>query len=158
VLNLTGLVIAMAVAVHATGLAQTPAAEIEALTKQYEQALNKADAAAVAAFYTNDAIRLAPDGQLLSGRQAVEQNYAASFAGPLKGAKFTLRPGRTQPVTADVVVFEGTYEATGASVVVKGRYVNTAKREGGQWRLASVVAVPEGQSPPSATPKSGREF
>jgi hypothetical protein len=55
----------------------------------------------------------------------------------------TLRPGRTQSLTADVAVIEGTYEVAGSGNPAKGRYVNTVMREGKEWRLAVVVTVPD---------------
>ncbi len=146
-----GFVMAVVVALGSVLVAQKPDAEIEALTRQYEQAFNKADAKALAALYTNDAIRLGPDGQLSTGRAMVEKNYVTAFSDGAKGAKLTLRPGRTQNVTSDVQVAEGTYQVTGGSNPGRGRYVNTLVRQNGQWRLASVVVVPEGGSKPGTT-------
>ena len=115
---------------------------LEKLADDYQVAVNKADAKAVAALYTADAWRVGPNGQLITGRAAIEQDYAGAFAGPLKGAKLTLRPGKTQMVTADVALIEGSYELVGGAGG-KGRYLNTVKREGSQWLLATVVAIPE---------------
>jgi len=42
-----------------------------------------------------------------------------------------------------VRIIEGTYEVTGGKMPGSGRYVNTLVREGGQWRLASVVVLPD---------------
>jgi uncharacterized protein (TIGR02246 family) len=126
-----------------TAAAQKPDAEMQKLTEQYAAAVNKGDGKAVAALYTADAVRLGPDGQVIVGQAAIEKQHVASLTGPQKGAKLTLRPGRTQTVTPDVVITEGTYELTGGSAPAKGKYVNTVVRQGGQWRLASVVAVPE---------------
>ncbi len=116
---------------------------IQKLTDEYQAAFNKGDAKALGALYAADALRVGPDGQLLTGRAAIEKNHADNLAGPSKGTKLTLRPGRTQTLTADVALAEGTYEVTGGSAPAKGRYLNTLVRQSGQWRLASVVAIPE---------------
>lgn len=123
--------------------AQKPDAEMQKLTEQYAAAANKGDSKALAALYTADAVRLGPDGQVVTGQAAIEKQHATAFAGPQKGAKLTLRHGRTHTVTPDVAILEGTYESTGGAMSSKGRYVNTVVRQGGQWRLASVVAVPD---------------
>ena len=123
--------------------AQTADPAIAKLVDQYQAAYNKNDGKALAAMYTADALRVGPTGQIITGRAAIEQDYVSNFGGPFKGTKLTLRPGRTQVVKPDVAVIEGTYEVTGGAAPVRGRYVNTIVRDGGQWRLASVVTVPE---------------
>jgi uncharacterized protein (TIGR02246 family) len=127
--------------------AQTADPEIAKLITQYQAGYNKNDGKALAAMYTADALRLGPTGQLITGRAAIEKDYLANFAGPFKGTKLTLRPGRTQVVKPDVALIEGTYEVAGGAAPVKGRYVNTVVRDGGQWRLASVVTIPEPAPP-----------
>lgn len=146
------LLIAAIVALSSVSAAQKPDAEIDALTRTYEQAFNKGDAKALAVLYVKDAVRLGPDGQLLTGQAAIEKQYGTAFGGDAKGAKLTLNPGRVQEVTSDVRIAEGTYQVTGGSMPGSGRYVNTLVRQGGQWRLASVVVVPQagGTGKPSA--------
>ena len=134
---------ALILGVAGAAMAQKADAEIQKLADQYAAAVNKGDAKAVAALYTADAVRLGPDGQLVIGQAAIEKQHAAALGGPQKGVKLTLRQGRTQTVTPDVVISEGTYETSGGAGPSKGRYVNTVVRQGGQWRLASVVAVPQ---------------
>ena len=133
----------LALGLAGTVSAQKPDAEMQKLTEQYAAAVNKGDAKAVAALYTADAVRLGPDGQVVTGQAAIEKQHATAMAGPQKGAKLTLRHGRAHTVTPDVAIIEGSYELTGGAAPVKGRYMNTVVRQGGQWRLASVVAVPD---------------
>ncbi len=124
-------------------VAQNVDPALDQLAKEYQAAFNKGDGKALAALYTTDGLRLTPLGHLLSGRAAIEQDYLTSLAGPLKGTKLTLHPGKTQVLTADAAVIEGTYEATGGQPAGKGRYLNTVVKRAGRWQLASVVAVPE---------------
>jgi hypothetical protein len=63
------------------------------------------------------------------------------LGGPYKGTKLMVHSGKTQSLTADVAITEGTYEITGGPAPAKGRYQNTLLRQDGQWRLASVVIV-----------------
>ena len=52
--------------------------EIRALTKKYDDAFNKHDAAALASVFTEDAVQVAPEG-LIYGRQAIEKKFADTF-------------------------------------------------------------------------------
>ena len=138
----TSLVAVSVLAFAVPLLAQKSDPAIDKLTKQYEAAFNKGDAKALAALYTADAFRVAPNGQLVTGRDAIEKQLAEAMAGPAKGGKLTLHQGRVQMPQPDVALVEGTFEVAGAANPLKGRYVNTLVREGGEWRLASVVTIP----------------
>jgi uncharacterized protein (TIGR02246 family) len=124
-------------------VAQKSDPSLEQLARDYQTTFNKGDAKALAAFYATDALLVTPTGQLLTGQAAIEQNYLTSLAGPLKGTKLLLHPGKTQTLTADVALIQGTYEVTGGPTTVKGCYLNTVVKRAGQWRLAGVVTVPE---------------
>ena len=126
--------------------AQKPDPGIQKLADQYQAAFNKGDSKGLAALYTADALRVTPTGNLVASRAAIEKDYAANLAGAFKGAKLTLTPGRTQLLKPDVALIEGTFDVAGATAI-KGRYLNTIVREGGQWRLASVVTVPAAPAP-----------
>ena len=59
--------------------------QIEAVLKMREEAINKNDAAAVAALYTQDAASIRSwesEGGLASGQQAIEKRYRETFAAP----------------------------------------------------------------------------
>jgi uncharacterized protein (TIGR02246 family) len=128
--------------------AQKPDPDAQKIIDQYTAAFNKGDAKGVAALYTADATRVGPDGQLLTGRAAVEKSYADGFAGAIKGSTLSIQQGRVQVVTPDVKIMEGRFATTGAAGV-KGRYVNTAVRQGGAWLLASVVTILDPPPPPA---------
>jgi uncharacterized protein (TIGR02246 family) len=49
--------------------------QIAALAAKFDEAFNRNDAAAVAAFYSEDGVRVTPHGTF-SGRQAIEKDYA----------------------------------------------------------------------------------
>ncbi len=125
----------------------TPAAQksdpaLQQLAQDYEGAFNKADTSGIVALYTEDALRVTPDGRLLAGREAIRKGYGEAFAGLYKGTRITLHPGTTRNPAPDVAVIEGTYEVAGGKIPQRGRYVNTVVRQDGQWRLVSVVTVP----------------
>lgn len=132
--------------------AQKPDADVEALTRSFEQAFNKGDAKGIAALVTKDAVQLTPDGRFLTGQTSIEEHHAKLFGGPAKGARLTLKPSHAQDVTSDVRVSEGTYQVAGAEITGSGRYVNTLVRQGGQWRLAAIVVVPDSTQKPEMKP------
>ena len=146
-LRIASLTMAVVLAMSGGVAGQQPDAEIQKLADQYQAAFNKGDGKGLAALYTTEALRVTPSGQLITGRAAIEKDYLTNLAGPFKGTKLALRPGRTQKLKADVALIEGTYEVTGGSMPITGRYLNTIVREGGQWRLASVVTVPATAAP-----------
>jgi uncharacterized protein (TIGR02246 family) len=77
-LALAGLAIAFAVPAFSQQkdtVDPKTAEQVRALATKYDEACNKNDAAAVAAFITENAIWTTPRGKL-SGRQAIEKDYA----------------------------------------------------------------------------------
>ena len=140
----TLVAIVLAVVVAGAGVAARQGdPNVNRLVEQYQTAWNKGDAKALAALYSQTAIRMQPEGPV-AGRAAIEQMFTKNFAEIWKGTKLTLKAGRTQKVTADVSILEGTYEvAGGAGAPQRGRFLNTLVREGAEWKLASVTPVPE---------------
>ena len=65
-----------------------------------------------------------------------------AYRGPFKGAKAMLRIGRVQMVKPDVAVVEGTVEVTRVRTPMTGRYLSTIIRQGDDWRIAGIAAVP----------------
>lgn len=141
------IVVFMSAVVLAFGTAvagQQTDPEVQKVLDEYQQAWNSGDAKALAAVYTQEAIRIGADGQPIVGRDAIEKSFAKNFAGPWKGTELTLRAGRMATVTPDVRLQEGTYEITGMSGgPAKGRFLNTIVRQGNRWRIASVAAIPD---------------
>ena len=125
-------------------VAQQNDPNLEKLLEQYQMAWNKGDAKALAALYTQTALRLPPEGPALSGRAAIEKSFVQNFQGAWKGTKLTLKAGRTQEVAPNVRIQAGTYEVSGGTAgPQRGRYLNTVVREGNDWKLASVAPVPD---------------
>lgn len=122
--------------------------DLNRLTEQYQAAWNKGDAKAVGALYSQNAMRTQANAAPLAGRAAIEQFFVKSFAGDWKGTKLTLKPGRSQEVTPEIRIMEGTWEVSGGTGgPQRGRYLNTVVREGGEWRLLSVATIPD--TPPA---------
>ena len=133
--------IAVSVPAYLTGR-QSVSPEYQKVMDGFTAAYNKGDAAGVGAFYAENAVRVAPDGAVLSGRAAIQQNYADPLAGPLKGARLKLTAGETRQLTPDIHVVVGTWEITGAPAgPLSGNYINTLVRKDGKWQIVGNMAM-----------------
>ena len=63
--------------------------------------------------YTENAIRVTPEGGRVVGRAAIGKEFASNFAGPWKGTTVKIHVGDLATVGPDVAVIEATYEAFG---------------------------------------------
>jgi len=141
------LAVAVVLTVCATLNAQKVDPEIQKLGDQYQAAFNKGDSKALSQLFAENGMMINAAGQLVKGRAAIEKDGSTAFSGVLKGAKLTIHPGSSQSVTGDVALAEGTFEIASGQAPLKGRYMDTVVRQGGQWRLASLVVVPENPGP-----------
>ena len=151
-MKIARLALTVSVALLGTGLssasAQTKDPAMDKLAADWSATFAKGDAKALAGFYTENAVRVTPEGGRVVGRAAIEKEFASNFAGPWKGAKITINVGDVQPVSADIAVNEGTFEVTGISgpdgkpaPAVTGKYLNTIVKKNGSWVIASNAAV-----------------
>lgn len=70
----------------AQGNQANPEAEFQKLADAFTAAWGKADAKAIAALHTKDAVRLSGTGEpAMVGTAAIEQSLAAALSGPYKG-------------------------------------------------------------------------
>ena len=111
---------------------------IEALSKQYADAVNRGDAAAYAALYTEEARVLPPNGPMIIGREAIKNSHQSSIdAGIRHVLQLTTLEVR---VVRDLAYEIGEYTETiqpeeGEAIRDQGKYVVVWKRENGEWKL-----------------------
>ena len=149
-LLVTLLIIFTASIVEAQQSARTA---IEANTKQFTEAFNKGDAAAVANMYTMEARVLPPNGEIVEGRPNIQKFWQGAMSAGVKMVSLEAVHVETQ---GNVAVEIGRYTSTmpgagGTTTTDKGKYVVVWKREGGSWKLATDIfntSIPT----PSATP------
>ena len=91
-----------------TRTAQEVQAEFETLRAEWQNLANAGNGAAVAEFYTSDAVLVEPDGAIYQGRGAI-QGY---FEGAFPGAGDLVITTTEHFVHGDVVASQGTFSQT----------------------------------------------
>jgi ketosteroid isomerase-like protein len=112
--------------------------EFGALHTALDEAYNKNDAAAIAAFFTEDALLVAPDG-MFSGRQNIERRYADTFQrSPI--ISFNCSFERPYLNAIDNAVWEAgqwtsTFQSQTGSAFALGYWSAIFVREGDAWKI-----------------------
>lgn len=126
---------------------------VDDLYARFSRGYDVLDARAVAGLYSEDALYLAPDSDILRGRAAVEATFSKFFEQVRKdGGKLAIRfriVDRT--VTPDMVCDVGYFDLTttrdGKSQTGSGKFTLVARRQGTDWRIHvdGYSGVPQGQ-------------
>jgi ketosteroid isomerase-like protein len=132
--------------------------EIHAATAALAAALGRADVAAAAAAYADDARLLAPSADLIAGRAEIEEYWRAGIDLGLSGVTFE---GRLLEEIDDGVLELGRYAVSlrgdpPTTTVEHGSYLALHTRTAdGSWRRAVEVFTPD--EPQPARRKLGKE-
>ena len=102
----------------------------------YDEALNKNDAVAVAALFTEDAVQITPDG-IFSGRESIQKRYADAFQ-QRHPTNHLLKIDQVY-VTENNEVFDygewsGTFQAEGNPFEVNGYWTAILVFEDNVWK------------------------
>jgi uncharacterized protein (TIGR02246 family) len=146
--TLFGVLLAVGPAI-AGEAAEGPAAEqqIRAALKSYVEAFNRGDAAAVAAHWSEQAEHVAPDGQKVSGRKAIQAAFAKFFA-ENKGLKLKVDQPLIRLEKPELAIEEGAAVVTREGKAPElTRYLATHVKEDGKWKLKSVEEVVASAAP-----------
>ena len=99
---------------------------LDDLLKKYELAFNRQDAASLTAIYTEDAIRVTPQG-VLRGRDAIRKDYEATFKAG--GHDISLTTKAVLPA-GDFIWNAGEWTAKFGDQPAHGFYTGTLTRDG----------------------------
>lgn len=114
--------------------------------KAYENAINKRDAAAVGALYTQNADLVIIDGQRLQGRDAIRDASDKDLKTWPKGRQIKLQVTGSRMLTPDIGVVETT--ATFSEGPVRSnRGTAVLVRENGKWLISSLRVYPAVAAP-----------
>ena len=114
---------------------------INAISKQWVDAFNRGDAAAVAALYTEEAKRLPPNSPMIIGMESIQayiQTALDAGAGDLQVTLIELH------VNGDMAYEVGEYTLTiqpeeGEAISDNGKYVEIWKRVNGSWKIKADI-------------------
>jgi uncharacterized protein (TIGR02246 family) len=125
---------------------------IEVNTRQFIEAFNKGDAAAVANMYTNDARVLPSNSEIIEGHANIQKFWQGAISSGMKLVSLEMVNLETHGNSAVEI---GHYTSTipgagGITTTDKGKYVVVWKREGRSWKLA--VDIFNTSMPATATP------
>lgn len=110
-------------------------AAIEALEKKYDQALNKGNAAELAALYEDDARIFAPDHEIVKGSKAILAFWKE------ESAKAMEEPNESSPLEiedyGDVATEMGAWKSRKANgeLAEQGKYMVIWRQHGGGWKI-----------------------
>lgn len=129
------------IVISATALAQAQNSvrrTIEANNKQFVEAFNKGDAAAVANMYTMNARLMPPNSEVIEGRANIQTFWKGAMDAGIKMVSLDLAD---LEVHGDTAIEVGRYTLTtpaagGGTTTDKGKYVVVWKLQGPTWRLA----------------------
>ena len=119
---------------------------IEAANADWVPAMKRRDAKAIASFYAEDGVLVAPNGKALQGREAVEASYAkgmtASFRfvrGGIVQDGVVLAPG---PLIYEWGHADVEIERDGKPIHSSGNYLTVWKRNAaGKWEISRNLAL-----------------
>jgi uncharacterized protein (TIGR02246 family) len=128
--------------------------------RKYDEAQNNNDAAASAAFFTEDAVLVADTG-LVYGREAIEKWYAGLFK-LYRHSNFIGKPDQYSPHTIGTAGNElwssGDWSATlqpttGNPIPFKGHWAEIYVRQGDAWKVRMLMfnVTPPPPAPPTET-------
>lgn len=123
--------------------AQAPGMDLaKANAKAYEDAYTKADVAALAAFFTDDAEYTAEDGTCYKGRTEIEACLSDALR-LNKGAKLAITPESATPLTSDVMVEKGlTVTTLPSGSQASSQYTAVHVNKQGKWKMSHLVENP----------------
>lgn len=110
----------------------------EANNRQFIEAFNKGDAAAVANMYTVDGRLLSPNSDIVEGRANIQKFWQGAMTAGLKMVSLDMSHFETH---GNIAIEVGHYTTTlpgagGSTVTDRGKYVVVWKRQGSMWKLA----------------------
>ena len=112
-------------------------AAVRDVVKQYVDARERRDQAAVAALFTPDADQLVSSGEWRRGREGLVKGALGSSQA--NAGKRTIEVETVRFITPDVAVADGRYEIAGGAEGARRMWTCfVMKRESGRWRITAV--------------------
>ena len=107
--------------------------------KNFEEAYNKHDAAAIAALFTDEAVLVTPHGTF-TGRAAIEKKYEEEDFDTYNGSDMVSTTERITPVGNELHLtrrFRANYQSFGSFIRIEGNASPVFVLEGDTWKIRS---------------------
>jgi uncharacterized protein (TIGR02246 family) len=112
---------------------------VVAMDRAFEAAYAKADAKAIADFFTEDAHYTSDNGRTFDGRSAIEDNIRAAFA-KNTGAKLAIALDSVRLLAPDVLLERGSTMVTAKDGETNGAlYTAVYLKKDGKWKISQLV-------------------
>jgi len=137
------LAIAFCIALVNPLTAQNINSDMNSLAKKYESAYNHKDVKTLKGMYTKDAVRVNPDGNTITGNDAIGDSLSVEFKNN-KVIMVKIKVDKSVKESDGSITSTGTYHATGTTkkgekIDFKGAFTNTTIKEGGKWKIAKSI-------------------
>jgi len=107
---------------------------IQEVNKRFSELLSRGDAAGIAQCYTNDALMMPPNQDLIHGRKNIEGFWRGIVTAGVKGLRLDSQNiqqyGEVMAEVGRCTVF-----IEGNEVIDEGKYLVLWKQENGEWKL-----------------------
>jgi len=138
----TAFIAALFALVASPGLAQTASGEIEKANQRFMDAFNSGDAATVGRLYTEQAVVLPPEAEMIEGREAIRKYWQSAIDHGIRN--LSLRSVRVDEYGGDAAREIGRFSLEspaeqGRTSKVDGKYVVVWRKTGGGWQLDSDI-------------------
>ncbi len=116
--------------------------EMADLAKNFEENYNKKNDKALKMLYTENAVRIEPDGTVISGNENIRIKLTESWS--INKLNLAIKQEKVESQADGNVLASGTYMVTGTAdsgdpIAVGGSYTNTMVKEDGKWKIAKSV-------------------
>jgi uncharacterized protein (TIGR02246 family) len=108
--------------------------DITVANDNFMAAFSRGDASGLAALYTENGQLLPPNGDVVTGKQAIQSFWQALLDMGIKTAKLDIVEVEDHGNTA-IEISTYTLQGEGDQVLDQGKYVVIWKQEHGQWKL-----------------------
>ncbi len=109
--------------------------KLETLISPYSQAFSKGDAAAIAQFFTPNAVYIVPSSKQFSGRSAIEQSYSETFRRIGGMRSFESKPDEAHLLSDGTIWAIGHSTLTGEKGTFKTHWAEVAVPENNQYKI-----------------------
>jgi uncharacterized protein (TIGR02246 family) len=116
--------------------------DIRAAESRWRKTLETRDTAAIAGFYTDDAVYAPQGSPLYRGRDSVSARWAGEFRIPdfrLERTPVRIEIARTGDLANEVGTYKVSFRDKGQLQRVQGTYMTAWRKADGQWKIASYM-------------------